>query len=233
MALLAGGRNLARRGRGGPVLHALFFIALAAIAVAAIVHLLAPRWDEAQAPLDAPRLPIVVAGVVFNIAPAAIRVPLQRRAGLQERLDLAYAWPDLTPPDSHAAGSAARMFVTIEAAQSALLPSERLKSIYPRYAEAAAPGPNGLAMLAFRDGTPYQGEDLAFDPTTPERFLARCARTINPLTPGTCLHTRRIGEADLTVRFPREWLANWRDVEGGLDRLIAQLKPAGGSSASQ
>ena len=73
----------------------------------------------------------------------------------------------------------------------------------------------------------------SFDPTTPERFLARCARTINPLTPGTCLHTRRIGEADLTVRFPREWLANWRDVEGGLDSLIAQLKPAGGSSASQ
>jgi hypothetical protein len=227
MALLAGGRNLARRGRGGPVLHALFFIALAAIAVAAIVHLLAPRWDEAQAPLDAPRLPIVVAGVVFNIAPAAIRVPLQRRAGLQERLDLAYAWPDLTPPDSRAAGSAARLFVTIEAAQSALLPSERLKSIYPRYAEAAAPGPNGLAMLAFRDGTPYQGEDLLYDPALPDRFMVRCNRSRDELTMAMCLFERPYAAAALTFRFPRDWLADWPAVLGGTERLIAGWQPAG------
>jgi hypothetical protein len=31
-----------------------------------MVYLLAPRWAEAPAPLDAPRLPIMVAGVVFN-----------------------------------------------------------------------------------------------------------------------------------------------------------------------
>jgi hypothetical protein len=93
MTLLAGGRNLAWRGRGGLLLNALLFAGFSALATASIVYLLAPRWAEAPAPLDAPRLPIVVAGVVFNIAPAAIRVPLQRRAGPQDRVDLAYAWP--------------------------------------------------------------------------------------------------------------------------------------------
>ena len=79
-----------------------FFAALAALGIASIVYLLMPRWGEDQAPVDAPRLPISIAGVVFNIAPAAIRFPVQRRAGPQDRVDLAYVWPELRPPDSHA-----------------------------------------------------------------------------------------------------------------------------------
>ena len=68
-----------------------------------------------------------------------------------------------------------------------------------------------------------------FDAEVPEKFLARCARTVNPLTPGTCLAERRIGDADVVARFPREWLESWRDVEAGLEKLIVQLRPAGGS----
>ena len=74
--------------------------------------------------------------------------------------------------------------------------------------------------------TPYQGEDVVFDAAAPDQFLARCARTVNPLTPGTCMAERRIGDADLTARFPREWLESWRDVEAGLEKLVAQLRPA-------
>jgi hypothetical protein len=228
MTLLAGGRNRARRGRG-PILHALSFAGLAAIGIVSIVYLLAPRWDEAPAPIDAPRLPIVVAGVVFNIAPAAIRIPLQRRAGPQDRVDLAYVWPDLTPPDSHAAGSTARMFVTVEAAPAGLLPSERLKTIYPRYTEeASASGPGGLAIAPFRDGTPYQGEDLLYDPSAPDRFFVRCNRSRGELTLATCLYERPDGAAALTFRFPRDWLDDWPSVLGATDRLIAGWQPGGG-----
>ena len=60
----------------------------------------------------------------------------------------------------------------------------------------------------------------------PEKFLARCARTVNALTPGTCLAERRIGDTDVVARFPREWLQSWRDVAAGLDKLIGQLRPA-------
>jgi hypothetical protein len=44
---------------------------------------------------------------------------------------------------------------------------------------------------------------------------------------GTCLLERRIGSADVTLRFPRDWLDNWSDVAGGIDRLIARLHPEG------
>src|SRR5262249_55100041 len=86
MSLLAGGRNLPWRGRGGLLLNAVMFAFFAGLATASIVYLLAPKWNEAPVPLDAPRLPVSVAGVIYNIAPAAIRVPLQRRTGAQDRV---------------------------------------------------------------------------------------------------------------------------------------------------
>jgi hypothetical protein len=227
MALLAGGQTGARRGRG-PILHALLFAALAAAGIASIAYLLMPRWSVDQASVDAPRLPISIAGVVFNIAPAAIRFPVQRRAGPQDRVDLAYAWPDLAPPDSHAVVSMARLFVDIEPAQSTMLPSERLRSIYPRYADTpSASGPGGLVIAAFRDDSPYQGEDLLYDPDAPDRFLVRCDRSHGPLTLAMCLYERPDGAATLTFRFPREWLDDWPAVVDATDRLIEGWRPAG------
>jgi hypothetical protein len=41
-----------------------------------------------------------------------------------------------------------------------------------------------------------------------------------------CLHERRIGGADVTVRFPRAWLDDWWSVADGIDRLIAGFRPA-------
>ena len=46
-----------------------------------------------------------------------------------------------------------------------------MKTIYPRYVETeAGRRPDGLAVLAFREGTPYQGEDLIYDAAAPEQF---------------------------------------------------------------
>jgi hypothetical protein len=225
MALLAGGQT--RRARG-PILHAIFFAALAALGIGSIVYLLMPHWSVEQAPDVAPRLPISIAGVVFNIAPAAIRFPVQRRTGPQDRVDLAYVWPELSPPDSHAGVSMARLFVAIEPAQSTMLPSERLRSIYPRYADTpSASGPGGLVIAAFRDDSPYTGEDLLYDPAAPDRFLVRCNRSQGPLTLAMCLYERPDGAAALTFRFPRDWLDNWPAVVEATDRLIEGWRPAG------
>jgi hypothetical protein len=116
-----------------------------------------------------------------------------------------------------------RVFVTIAAAGDTPSPDERVRTVYRRYAtRAPVPGPEGLAELAFRDGTPYQGEDLIYDAAAPANFLVRCSRAVGP-TPGTCLLTRRIGGADLVVRFPRDWLEDWRFVAGNIERLIGSL----------
>jgi hypothetical protein len=231
------------RRAGGSLLlpPILVLIALTLAAVAYIVYVLWPRWPGGPVALDAPELPITIGGVAFNVPPAAIRVAVQRRPGAHERVDLAFMWPSLKPADAPpkpaapealpAPGAALtldRVFITIASAGDAMAPAERLQTIYPRYAATEpASGPTGLAVLAFREGTPYQGEDLIYDANTPESFLVRCTRNGAGATPGTCLYERRIEQAaDVVVRFPRDWLEDWQSVAGNIDRLIRELRPA-------
>ena len=178
-----------RRGRrrGHSPLAAPLIVLLIAGAVAAtyVGYLLWPRWPDAPVALDAPALPIVVSGTAFNIEPAAIRMRVQRHPGTQARVDLAYVWPTLAPPDPAEQAAAPgtpvepieRLFVTIEGADGAMPPIERVETIYPRYlvAEPVA-GPQGLTLRGFRKDTPYAGEELVFESTNPQHFLARCSR---------------------------------------------------------
>jgi len=214
------------------LLPLVILFALVTGAMGYIGYVLWPRWPGPPVARDAPALPITVAGVAFNVPPAALRVPVQRRPGAHERVDLSYLWPSLEPPGpaggvpSAATRTLERLFVTIAAAGDALPPAERVKTIYPRYAVAdPVAGPSGLAVLAFREGTPYQGDDLVYDAVEPDRFLVRCSRNGAGPTPGTCLYERRIEAADVVVRFPRDWLNDWRLVAGGIERLIRSLRP--------
>jgi hypothetical protein len=185
---------------------------------------------------DTPALPISVGGIVFNVPPAAIRVPLQRHAGPQARLDLTFLWPELvpTPPAfkptlSEEPKPLSQLFISIADAQGTMTAEQRFKSIYRRYtASVTFEGPAGLIGVAFRDGTPYQGEDLFFEPERPDHFLVRCTRDLAP-TAGSCLLERHIGAAELTARFPREWLPDWQKLADGVERLIVGLRSSNGS----
>jgi hypothetical protein len=212
---------------------------LVLVAVGFIAFVLWPRWPSDAVAPGSPALPISIAGTGFNVPPAAIRMTAQRRSGAHERVDLAFLWPSLDakdanllalPPGSAAAAAKTieRVFVTITTAGDTLAPAERINTIYPRYLSSEPiAGPDGLAVLAFRDGSPYQGEDLVYDAVTPERFVVRCSRGMPP-TPGTCLWSRRIETADMVVRFPRDWLSDWRSVAENIERLIRILRPQSG-----
>ncbi len=197
-----------------------------------VAYILWPRWPDPVS-LDAPALPVTVGGLLLNVPPAAIRLRIQRRAGAQERIDLAFLWPSLEPPDPAAKPVSAetlqqtdRVFLTITTSDGSPTPIERLKTIYPRYGDGGPKGlPDGLNLQTFRTGTPYQNEDLFYDTAEPERFIVRCTRR-NGLAPGICLYERRIGAADITLRFPRDWLSDWRGVASTIDRLIVNLHPA-------
>ena len=203
------------------------------LVVVPIAYVLWPR--PLPVTLDAPSMPITVGGVTFNVPPAAVRVAVQRRPGTQPRIDLMFLWPSLTPPDpatkitpGAAPNLSERIFLTITASDGALPPADRLKVIYPRYTFGNATArQDGLTSRAFRAGTPYQGEELIYDASAPERLLLRCTHTSGS-TPGLGLHERRIATADVTVRFPRDWLSDWRAVADGIDRLLASLRPSGG-----
>ncbi len=224
-----------RRNRRAPsplTAPLLLFAAAGAIAVAYVAYVLWPRWPDVPVALDAPSLPITVAGVTFNIEPAAIRMAVQRKPGTQERVDLAYLWPSLQPPDPASKPSVGapvnpneRLFVTIASGDATLPLMERVETIYPRYLVAQpTAGPDGLTLRGFRNGTPYQGEELAFESQNPTHFLARCSLK-GVVNSGSCLLERRIGNADVSIRFPRDWLSDWKSVAAGIDRLIARLHP--------
>jgi len=219
---------------------ALPLLALAAAAFGAIgfaAYVFWPRWPAAPVAQDAPSLPVTVGGVAFNIPPGAIRQAVQRNPGTHARLDLTFLWPSLTPPDPTAPSTVSaetpldqikapdRAFVTIAAVSGTLSPEERRRTIYPRYLAAGPlPGPEGLTVASFRDDTPYRGEDLVVASKPGTDFAARCTRPAAGGVPGTCLHERRIGEADIVVRFPRDWLDEWQTTAATIDRLIAQIR---------
>jgi hypothetical protein len=222
--------------------------AVAAVIVTAVAifvgYLLWPTWPKSQVSLDAPTVPVTVAGVLFNVPPGAIRPKMQRLPGAHERMDLVFLWPSLAPPspDSLAdikippaedgelppmPSTSDRLFVTIAGLGAVLPPLTRLRTIYPRYIETqAAAGPDGLAIVPFRNGTPYEGEDLVYLADTPEQFFALCSRAARGL-PGTCTQDRLLDAAVITLRFSREWLEAWRNTAAGFDRLVAQLHPPG------
>src|SRR4051812_25646536 len=204
--------------------------ALAAAAMTLVGWLLWPTWEPDKS-IDPERLPVSVGGTLFNVPTKAVRVKVQRHSGPQERVDLGLLYPSLEPPDPSRHGGADapeqavppvnRIFVSLSAHHDMLAPDIRARTIYPRYLEkAATQGDDGLTMRAFRDGTPYSGEDL-FMSGSPA-IVARCSR--DAATPGTCMSERRIDGADLTFRFPRSWLAQWQQVAAAMDRLTAQLR---------
>lgn len=223
-----------RPGASAGLMFALATLIVLIVGAAALVALMLwPRWPGAAVAPDTPALPITVGGVLFNVPPAAIRVPMQRHSGATERLDLAFLWPSLQPPEPSTKLAATetippidRFFVTIEPQSPGLPPAERVRMIYPRYlAETQFDGPDGLKVIPFKEGTPYQNEDLFFDPAAQPGFVARCSRPGSAGTPGMCLYERRIENADLTVRFPSEWLTGWRAVNEGIAKLIGTVKP--------
>ena len=198
-------------------------------AIALVAYLLWPTWgpDASSGPA---RLPVSIGATLFNVPTAAIRMKIQRHSGPQERIDLSFVFPSLEAPEApkHVSADTVedgiqpidRIFLSIAAHHDTLAPDTRVRTIYPRYLErASTPGQDGLTLRAFRDGTPYSNEDLFFANTP--NLSARCTR--DGATPGMCLSERRIDGADLTFRFPRNWLAQWRDVANAIDRLTLQL----------
>lgn len=206
-------------------------VIIATAACMVVGYLLWPTWQKAPAGEPA-HIPVSVGGTLFNVPARAFRIKVQKHSGPQERVDLAFSYPSLIPPQGPRPVSAEafeqdskdpsdRLFVSIVTHGNALAPDVRARTIYPRYLDApSAPPQDGLLNRPFRDSSPYGGEDLYF--AQQPALIARCSR--DGLTPGTCLSERRDGNADLTFRFPRAWLAQWRDVAGAMDRLTTQLQ---------
>lgn len=231
MTLIASAQTLARvttKDWRGHLLPIVLGGIMAAAALAFVSYLLWPTWevDSASGPA---RLPISVGSTLFNVPSASIRMKIQHHSGPQERIDLSFTYPALQPPDAPKHVSAAdvedamqpidRIFLSIAAHHDSLAPEIRVRTIFPRYLEQTQTlSEDGLTMRPFREGSPYSGEDLF---SAVPNLAARCTREGS--TPGMCLSERRVEGADLTFRFPRSWLSQWREAADAMDRLTQQL----------
>ena len=214
--------------RRSPLLTMLAGSLLATGAVVLVGYLLWPTW-HADVPGKPDRIPVDVGNTFFNVPSHAFRRKVQKNSGPQESVEISYNYPSLTAPAPRHVSvenfdpnlqPIDRIFLTISAHHDIMSPEIRFSTIYPRYInDAAATESDGLTTRPFRDGSPYEGEDL-FVGTNPA-LAARCTRDGD--TPGMCLSERRIGGADLTSRFPLKWLTQWRDVAGAMETLATQL----------
>jgi hypothetical protein len=227
-----------RRKRRSHILPIVIGLLFAVSASASIAYLLWPTW-QTQAASAPDRIPVSIGDTLFNVPAHAFRRKVQRHSGPQERIDLSYPYPSLEAAElpkrlsieafeetNELPQPADRIFLSIAAHHNAMSPDTRLRSIYPFYFEqtAAPAAEDGLTRRAFREGSAYGSEDLFVGGQ--QALIARCTR--DSATPGMCLSERRIDGADLTFRFPREWLAQWRSVAAAMDKLTLQLTSARG-----
>ena len=233
MTLLSTAQHIARDTRKDPRSHIILIVVAAAIAagaIALVAYLLWPTWGARSASAPS-RLPVSVGATLFNVPASAVRRKIQRHSGPQERVDLSFLFPSLEPPEApkHVSADTVeekvqpidRIFLSISAHHDTLAPDMRVRTIYPRYLEQASTlVEDGLTKHTFRDGSPYANEDLFS--ASAQSFNARCMR--DGLTPGMCLSERRVDGADLTFRFPRSWLMQWRDVANAMNRLTVQMQ---------
>jgi hypothetical protein len=233
MTFLSTAQHIARDTRKDPRGHMVLIVVAATLtlgAIALVAYLLWPTW-RAGAATGPERLPVSVGTTLFNVPTSAIRRKIQRHSGPQERVDLSFVFPSLEAPEAprHVFADMVeegtqqpidRIFLSIAAHHDTLAPDTRVRTIYPRYLDqTSTPIDDGLTMRAFRDGSPYANEDM-FSASSPALY-ARCTR--DGMTPGMCLAERRVDSADLTFRFPRSWLAQWRDVANAMERLTVQM----------
>ena len=174
-------------------------------------------------------------GVAFNVEPAAIRVPVQRRPGTQSASTSPICgrrWCRPDPARKATVGAPVdpneRLFVTIQTGDGTLPLLERVQTIYPRYlVPEPTAGPDGLTLRGFRDDTPYQGEELVFESAGAGAFPgALLAHAASPIPAPACWSGASAMPTS-RFRFPRDWLSDWQSVASGIDRLIARLHPIG------
>ena len=225
----------ARRRGASPLTGPLLLFAAATLTAAAyIAYVLWPRWPDVPVGLDAPSLPITVAGVTFNIEPAAIRSAGAAQAGhasaRRSRLSVAVAW---SRPIRRASRRSARRSIPTSGCSSPSPPAtrtlplmQRVQNIYPRYlvAEPTA-GPDGLTLRGFRDGTPYQGEELVFESRRARRISSPAVRCTAWSIPAAACWSGASATPTLRCVSRATGSTDWRGVAAGIDKLIARLHP--------
>ena len=206
--------------------------AIAAGAIALVAYLLWPTWGAGRFQRSGAAAGQRRRHAVQRADRGDAPMKIQRHSGPQERVDLGFVYPSLEPPERAEACQRRTVEDTVQ-------PIDRIFLSIAAHHDSLAPDiarPHHLSALSRSDLDAGRGR--LDDARVPRRHalwqrrsvlgrrrpsLTRAARAMRA-TPGMCLSERRIDGADLTFRFPRSWLAQWRDVAGAMERLTAQMR---------
>jgi hypothetical protein len=98
--------------------------------------------------------------------------------------------------------------------------------LYARFVAAEArSAPGGLIRRRFRDGTPFEGEDLVVAAPDGRAFWARCATSGSRNEGASCLTEMRFGDTDVQGRFSPALLPRWELLASGVQRRFAPAAP--------
>ena len=107
--------------------------------------------------------------------------------------------------------------------------ADRLQRVYMGYIvnPRGAEGPFGLKQYTFRGDSGYHNEDLFVGQTDTGLLVMRCVRLGPDVTSPNCMRDMPVARGvSLFYRFKRAHLAKWREIDEGLDKLIASFKKA-------
>lgn len=191
-----------------------------------------PRASSASGEVEA-----IVGNIRFQIPENYTRYPSQRGGGRISSIDMHALLPNLEPysserQDRFADNSAASDVVYFSLGESAapLNSARRLKDIYSKYLETTAPaeGPDGLQLFPFRPDSGYADQDLLVGKDAESRMLLLlCDRQTPLIESPNCSRSLLLGpNLELTYRYKRDHLDDWREIDTALSELVAEFGAA-------
>jgi hypothetical protein len=105
--------------------------------------------------------------------------------------------------------------------------ADRLQRIYMGYIldPRGKDGPHGLKQYVFRGDSGYRHEDLFVGTTDAGIVVVRCVRKGPDVSSPNCMRDMQVARGvSLFYRFKRAHLSKWREIDAGVDKLIASFE---------
>ena len=177
----------------------------------------------------------IIGNDVLEIPLNLMRLASQRQQTVLKQADLVMFAGDGTGYSREHAGAFLRpdraqdlIFITVVERELHLEMNDRLEPIYAKLLSTfTSDGPAGLVLKPFRQGTGYDGEELAISTAPGKPWIARCQKPENAQYPN-CMRDFFIGSGlTLRFRFSRVLLPQWQAVEALVRNSMANIVVTG------
>jgi hypothetical protein len=225
--------------RSGWLIPIAVFVVTAALSALFLLYYLAPPptsfIEEHPSPTSrGDAIAVSVNGMPFVIPANYMIYSSARSGGVRKDLSLWALYPSFHGytdwESSTFAGNSADspvIYMLVREDRFNINETARLQRIYLSYVinPEGKQGPFGLTQYTFRDDSGYRNEDLFVGQSEKGLVVLRCVRLSQDVPSPSCLRDERIGKnVALSYRFKRTHLADWRDIAGGVDALIASFR---------